>query len=177
MSRVARNRSRPDPSLPPTDASGGPPTRPTNDDEGTCGASVDIAFKPRDRPRSERHELSRHCLTDGAAECLPGKWRRASHHVRPDGRADSVPSFDHRAAAVPATEEDRARRQPGPLCSNVGLALTMVMSGVLAALSVKQVSERWSGFGEFARKAPYFSGAMILLVGVYVGCQGLRALV
>ena len=59
---------------------------------------------------------------------------------------------------------------------SIGLALTMVMSGALAALSVKHVSKRWSGFGEFARKAPYFSGALILLVGLYVGYQGLHAL-
>jgi len=51
----------------------------------------------------------------------------------------------------------------------------MVASGALAALSVKHVSSRWSGFGEFARKAPYFSGVLILCVGFYVGYQGLRA--
>lgn len=62
------------------------------------------------------------------------------------------------------------------LCFSIGLALTMVVSGALAALSVKHVSKRWSGFGEFARKAPYFSGALILLVGVYVGYSGLHAL-
>ncbi|MRR07310.1 MAG: nickel/cobalt efflux transporter RcnA [Deltaproteobacteria bacterium] len=62
------------------------------------------------------------------------------------------------------------------LCFSIGLALTMVMSGSLAALSIKHVSKRWSGFGEFARKAPYFSGALILLVGFYVGYQGLHAL-
>ena len=62
------------------------------------------------------------------------------------------------------------------LCFSIGLALTMVMSGALAALSVKHVSKRWGGFGEFARKAPYFSGALILLVGFYVGYQGLHAL-
>ncbi len=62
------------------------------------------------------------------------------------------------------------------LCFSIGLALTMVASGALAALSVKHVSRRWSGFGEFARKAPYFSGAPILLVGLYLGYQGLQAL-
>lgn len=62
------------------------------------------------------------------------------------------------------------------LCFSIGLALTMVASGVLAALSVKHVSKGWSGFGEFARKAPYFSGALILVVGFYVGYQGLYAL-
>ncbi|MBS0192847.1 MAG: nickel/cobalt efflux protein RcnA [Proteobacteria bacterium] len=58
------------------------------------------------------------------------------------------------------------------LCFSIGLAFTMVVSGALAALSVRHVSKRWSGFGEFARKAPYFSSAVILLVGFYVGYQG-----
>jgi nickel/cobalt transporter (NicO) family protein len=56
-------------------------------------------------------------------------------------------------------------------------ALTMVMSGVLAALSVKHMSRRRSGFGAWARNAPYFSAGLILRVGAYVGYQGLRALV
>lgn len=58
------------------------------------------------------------------------------------------------------------------LCFSIGLALTMVASGALAALSVKHVSRRWSGFGAFARKAPYFSGVLITLVGLYVVYQG-----
>ncbi len=62
------------------------------------------------------------------------------------------------------------------LCFSIGLALTMVLSGALAALSVKHVAKRWSGFGELARKAPYISGALILLVGLYLGYQGLHAL-
>ncbi len=62
------------------------------------------------------------------------------------------------------------------LCFSIGLALTMVASGALAALSVRHVTRRWSGFGEFVRKVPYFSGALILLVGCYVGYQGLHAL-
>lgn len=62
------------------------------------------------------------------------------------------------------------------LCFSIGLALTMVASGTLAALSVKHVSKRWDGFGEFARKAPYFSAGLILLVGFYVGYQGVQGL-
>ena len=62
------------------------------------------------------------------------------------------------------------------LCFSIGLALTMVSTGALAALSVKHVSKRWSGFDGLARKAPYFSSAVILLVGFYVGYQGLHAL-
>ncbi|CAB3786237.1 hypothetical protein LMG28614_02261 [Paraburkholderia ultramafica] len=62
------------------------------------------------------------------------------------------------------------------LCFSIGLALTMVASGTVAALSVKQVSKKWSGFGDFARKAPYFSSALILLVGFYMAYQGANAL-
>lgn len=58
------------------------------------------------------------------------------------------------------------------VCFSIGLAMTMVASGVLAAISVKHVSKRWDGFGDFARRAPYISGALILLVGLYVGYHG-----
>lgn len=62
------------------------------------------------------------------------------------------------------------------LCFSIGLALTMVASGVIAALSVKQMSKRWSGFGEIVRKAPFVSGGVILLIGVYIGVNGWLAL-
>lgn len=58
------------------------------------------------------------------------------------------------------------------LCFSIGLALTMVSAGVLAALSVKHVATRWSGFSAFARRAPYASGVLIILVGLYMGVQG-----
>jgi nickel/cobalt exporter len=62
---------------------------------------------------------------------------------------------------------------------SVGLALTMVASGVVAALSVKHLSKHVgeSGrFGELARKAPYLSSVLMLIVGAYVGWQGIHAL-
>jgi nickel/cobalt exporter len=62
------------------------------------------------------------------------------------------------------------------LCFSIGLALTMVSAGVLAALSVRHVSKRWSGFSTFARRAPYVSGALIILVGLYTGFEGWRGL-
>lgn len=62
------------------------------------------------------------------------------------------------------------------LCFSIGLALTMVASGTLAALSVKHVSRRWSGFGAFARNAPVVSGLLIAAVGGYIGFEGARAL-
>lgn len=51
---------------------------------------------------------------------------------------------------------------------SVGLALTMVASGVLAAISVRHVEKRWAGFGEAVRRAPYVSGLVILAVGFYL---------
>ena len=62
------------------------------------------------------------------------------------------------------------------LSFSLGLALTMVASGALAALSVRHASRRWAGFGEFARKAPYFSGLLMLLVGLGMGVQAWQAL-
>ena len=62
------------------------------------------------------------------------------------------------------------------LCFSVGLALTIVASGVMAALSIKHVAKRWDGFDHLARQAPYFSGALILVVGTYMGYSGLHGL-
>lgn len=62
------------------------------------------------------------------------------------------------------------------LSFSVGLALTMVASGVLAALSLRHASRRWKGFGAFASKLPYLSGILILLVGLYVFFEGLHGL-
>lgn len=57
-------------------------------------------------------------------------------------------------------------------CFSIGLAVTMVSAGVIASLSVRQVQKRWSGFGAFARRAPYASGALMLFVALYMGASG-----
>jgi nickel/cobalt exporter len=62
------------------------------------------------------------------------------------------------------------------LCFRVGLAITMVSVGAAAALSVRHVSKRWSGFGKFADRAPYLSSALIIAVGLYTGYLGLNGL-
>ena len=62
------------------------------------------------------------------------------------------------------------------LSFSVGLAITMVTVGAAAALSVNHVSTRWSGFSKFARKAPYFSSALIIAVGLYTGYLGFAGL-
>ncbi|MBS7539597.1 nickel/cobalt efflux transporter [Ancylobacter lacus] len=58
------------------------------------------------------------------------------------------------------------------LCFSIGLAVTMVSVGVVAALGVRHAGARWAWFGGLARRAPYVSGVLIALVGVYVGVQG-----
>jgi ABC-type nickel/cobalt efflux system permease component RcnA len=62
------------------------------------------------------------------------------------------------------------------LCFSVGLALTLVASGALAAWSIRHVSRRWSGFGVFAERAPMVSAALIAVVGLVVCYEGLRGL-
>ncbi|MEQ1753013.1 MAG: nickel/cobalt efflux transporter [Micropepsaceae bacterium] len=62
------------------------------------------------------------------------------------------------------------------LCFSIGLAVTMVSIGAVAALGVGHVSKRWSGFDQLVRRAPYLSGVLIILVGLYTGYAGWSAL-
>jgi ABC-type nickel/cobalt efflux system permease component RcnA len=62
------------------------------------------------------------------------------------------------------------------LCFSIGLALTMVLVGVAAAIGVRHVSARWSGLDAIAAKAPYFSSGLISLVGLYSLYLGVSAL-
>lgn len=62
------------------------------------------------------------------------------------------------------------------LCFSIGLAVTMVAAGTIAALSVKHAGKHFLGFGTFARRAPYFSAALIMLLGCYIGWHGFIAL-
>ena len=55
---------------------------------------------------------------------------------------------------------------------SVGLAITLVMTGTIAALSIHYMSKKFSGFGNIVRKAPYFSSGIILLIGLYIGYEG-----
>lgn len=62
------------------------------------------------------------------------------------------------------------------LCFGIGLAITMVSAGVLAALSLRHVERHWSGFSRYAHRAPYVSAALIVFVGLYTGWTGLHEL-
>ncbi|WP_112663768.1 nickel/cobalt efflux transporter [Microvirga flavescens] len=55
---------------------------------------------------------------------------------------------------------------------SIGLAITLVSVGAAAALSVRHASQHWSWFNTVAQRAPYLSGALIILVGIYVGLHG-----
>jgi nickel/cobalt exporter len=63
------------------------------------------------------------------------------------------------------------------LCFGIGLAITMVSAGVLAALSIRHVERHWSGFTRFAHRAPYVSAALIVFVGLYTGWMGWHEIV
>jgi nickel/cobalt transporter (NicO) family protein len=62
------------------------------------------------------------------------------------------------------------------LCFSIGLALTLVTVGAAAAISVRHASKRYSWFGTLARRAPYFSSILILVIGIYMGIHGVYGL-
>jgi nickel/cobalt exporter len=63
------------------------------------------------------------------------------------------------------------------LCFSLGLAVTMVASGALAAWGVHHASKRIQGFGRLAQKAPYVSSLLLIIMGsvfAYLGIANLR---
>jgi len=59
---------------------------------------------------------------------------------------------------------------------SVGLALTMVTVGALAAWSVRHAEKKFSGFGELMRRAPYVSCVLLVLLATYMGWHGWHGL-
>ena len=62
------------------------------------------------------------------------------------------------------------------LAFSAGLALTMVMTGAVAAWSIRHMEKRFSGFGRLARQAPYISVVVLMLVAMVIGTQAAHAL-
>jgi nickel/cobalt exporter len=62
------------------------------------------------------------------------------------------------------------------LCFSVGLALTLVLVGVAAALGLRHAASRWPGIEAFAARAPYLSGAIVAAIGAYTIAAGAAAL-
>jgi nickel/cobalt exporter len=59
---------------------------------------------------------------------------------------------------------------------SLGLALTMVTIGAVAAWSVNRAQKRFSGFGEWMRRAPYISCALLVLLAAFMAWQGWQGL-
>ncbi len=62
------------------------------------------------------------------------------------------------------------------LCFSIGLALTLVLSGVIAAISLRHLTNRWKGLATVMHRAPYVSCVLILIVACVVGYHGIQAL-
>lgn len=62
------------------------------------------------------------------------------------------------------------------LAFSIGLAITLIAVGAIAAVGVSQINKRSSLFSTIARRAPYFSGALIIVVGLLVTLHGLEGL-
>lgn len=62
------------------------------------------------------------------------------------------------------------------LCFSIGLALTLTMSGVLAAWGVRQAAHRWKGFDALVARAPYGASVVLIGLGFYLSFRGLLAL-
>ncbi len=62
------------------------------------------------------------------------------------------------------------------LCFSIGLAVTMVVVGAVAALGMDRAQKSWDGFGRLAARAPYFSSALVILIGLYSLWLGLKGL-
>ncbi len=58
---------------------------------------------------------------------------------------------------------------------SLGLAITLISVGVLAAWGTRKASEGWSGFAGWAERLPYLSAALVGLIGVVVTIRGLLA--
>ena len=62
------------------------------------------------------------------------------------------------------------------LAFSLGLAITLVTIGVVAAWGARKAASSWSGFERIAARLPLVSGTIVLLVGLMMSVQGLRAL-
>lgn len=58
---------------------------------------------------------------------------------------------------------------------SLGLAITLISVGVLAAWGTRKASEGWAGFAGWAERLPYLSAALVGLIGVVVTIRGLLA--
>ncbi|WP_011579904.1 MULTISPECIES: nickel/cobalt efflux transporter [Chelativorans] len=62
------------------------------------------------------------------------------------------------------------------LCFSIGLAITLVVVGAVAAVGVRKATQKFSWLSTAAARAPYFSSALIVLVGLYMGYHGIEGI-
>ena len=62
------------------------------------------------------------------------------------------------------------------LAFSLGLAITLVTVGAVAAISLRAASRRFAGFGALARRLPFASVGLMTLIGVIVAVVGLKHL-
>lgn len=62
------------------------------------------------------------------------------------------------------------------LCFGLGLAATLVLSGVVASLGMRHAMRRFGGLESLAERAPYLSGVLMLLVSGYMLLLAARGL-
>jgi ABC-type nickel/cobalt efflux system permease component RcnA len=58
------------------------------------------------------------------------------------------------------------------LCFSIGLAITLVSFGSIAAWSVQHASRRFTRFDRWARRAPYLSTLLLLVIAVILLARG-----
>jgi len=57
-------------------------------------------------------------------------------------------------------------------CFSIGLAITLIAAGIIAAVRMHHFSRRWSSFGQPAQRAPFLSSIPMIGLGLYVSWQG-----
>jgi nickel/cobalt transporter (NicO) family protein len=62
------------------------------------------------------------------------------------------------------------------LAFSIGLAMTLVAFGAVAALSIKAATKRFKNLDGLIRKMPYASAALMVVIGLVILVQGIRAL-
>ncbi|NJL07870.1 MAG: nickel/cobalt efflux transporter RcnA [Methylacidiphilales bacterium] len=56
---------------------------------------------------------------------------------------------------------------------SLGLAITLTTIGLAAAWGTRQAAKGWPGFDRWAGRLPYASGAVVMLLGVFITLRGL----
>ena len=56
---------------------------------------------------------------------------------------------------------------------SLGLAITLIAIGLVAAWGTRRAAAGWSGFDRWAGRLPYVSGALVMTLGVFITLRGL----